>query len=319
VADAYGKVLEREWEDALVVALPDADYRVYQYLKSNRHRSLSGVYYLPIVTAAHELQRPAEVVELALYHRLRGLVTYDPATSEVFVHCLAADNMGCAPYTPLTKTRKGEDGRIRGIIKGLGQVRSAGLKHFFLTTYAAWDLGVPLPDVAPVEEAGQLTLVQQGEGAPTPPLTPPLGPVAVSSSSKQVTDSSSSADRSNDLSGKPGGFFDRQEHREAAQLMPMVRRHLYVDGVPPVGYTEGRDFEILAELLRETPIENLEVAIEGIAMMRDAGELEWVRPREKLTVRILRNTKHGLLDTLTLGANYFWQRHNQSFGRRQQQ
>lgn len=319
MADAYGKVLEREWEDALVVGLPDADYRVYQYLKSNRHRSLCGVYYLPIATAAHELGRPIEVVELALYHRLRGLVTYDPHCSEVFVHCLAADNMGCAAYTPLTKQKKGEkeDGRVRGIIKGLGQLRSASLKHLFLTTYAAWELGVPMPDVAPMEEAGQLTLVAAEEGASHPPLTPPLRPVA--GSSKQVTGSSSSADGSCDPSGKPGGFFDRPEHREAAQLMPMVRRHLYVDGVPPPGYTEGRDFEILAELLRETPIENLEVAIEGIAMMRDAGELEWVRPREKVTVRILRNTKHGLLDTLTLGANYFWQRHNQSFGRRQQQ
>lgn len=98
--------------------------------------------------------------------------------------------------------------------------------------------------------------------------------------------------------------------------MPLVRKHLYVDdGIPPPGYHEGRDFEILAELLRTMPQENLEVAIEGIAMMRDAGELEWVRPKAKMTMRVLRNTRHGLIDTLTLGADYFWRRHNQTFGR----
>lgn len=96
--------------------------------------------------------------------------------------------------------------------------------------------------------------------------------------------------------------------------MPLIRDHFYLNGDPPPDYDDGRDFGILVELLRARSETELAAAIQGLAMMRDAGEIDWAPPGTKLTMRALVHTRHGVLDTLTAGETYFYRRQNQQRG-----
>jgi hypothetical protein len=319
MSEPYGKTLEREWRDPEIRALSDRDYRILKYLESNEHRELGGIYYLAIPTAAHELGMRADDVELALFDRLSSFVLYDPRTEEVWVRQLAAINMDRAhddPIPPPKPEKKGGDRRLPALQKSLRKVRSQFLLRAFLHHYAAWrdQVGIPIP---PADDGLQLSLVRGFDApshAPSKGHPPPSGgaskPIAVSS--EQVTDSSSTTVDSSNQPAAPIG----SHKSEAGQLMPLVRKHFYVpDGRPPTGYDDGRDFGILAELLEKVSYDDLELAIEGLALMRDAGELTWCEPRMKLTVRALYRTHHGAMDTLTAGAQYFWRHHNQQRAR----
>lgn len=86
-------------------------------------------------------------------------------------------------------------------------------------------------------------------------------------------------------------------------LMPLVRQHLYLDNRPPltsengrmVRYQEGRDVLILRALLKHRSPEELASAIQGIARLRDSGQLKTLGPqfypRKPMTMRVLYNTK----------------------------
>lgn len=80
------------------------------------------------------------------------------------------------------------------------------------------------------------------------------------------------------------------------QLMGLVRQHLYQpDGKAPPGYSDGRDVKII-RALRKQRLTGFQIAdaIEGVRLMCDAGELGKKRPGEKLTMRALYNTGHGV-------------------------
>ena len=80
------------------------------------------------------------------------------------------------------------------------------------------------------------------------------------------------------------------------QLMGLVRLHLYVpDGKAPKGYSDGRDVQII-RALRKQRLTGYQIAdaIEGVRLMCEAGELGKKRPGEKLTMRCLFNTGHGV-------------------------
>jgi hypothetical protein len=79
-------------------------------------------------------------------------------------------------------------------------------------------------------------------------------------------------------------------------LIGMVRKYLYVpDGQPPAGWSVGRCGSILKRLMNRGYSSNdLEDAIEGLALMRDRGELDWCAPGMKLTMKALYNTRHGV-------------------------
>lgn len=86
-------------------------------------------------------------------------------------------------------------------------------------------------------------------------------------------------------------------------LMPLIRQHLYCDTRPPlvsengkmVRYSEGRDVLILRALLKHRSPEELASAIQGIARLRDSGQLKTLGPqfypRKPMTMRVLYNTK----------------------------
>lgn len=91
--------------------------------------------------------------------------------------------------------------------------------------------------------------------------------------------------------------------------MGAVRQYLYApDGRPPAGWPASRDAALAKRILRRVPNAG-EVcdAIEGIRLAVDAGEFtDWtppVRPRDKLTLRILYRTRSGHLPTWTIALN----------------
>jgi len=78
--------------------------------------------------------------------------------------------------------------------------------------------------------------------------------------------------------------------------MGLVRQHLYVpDGKAPKGYSDGRDVQII-RALRKQRLTGYQIAdaIEGVRLMCEAGELGKKRPGEKLTMRALYGTGHGV-------------------------
>jgi hypothetical protein len=107
---------------------------------------------------------------------------------------------------------------------------------------------------------------------------------------------------------------------EARALMPVIRECLYVpDGKPPPGYDDGRDYKLIMDLLQGgESASTLEAAIRGVAMMRDAGELEaWsppIRRGTKLTTRVLHNTRFGKVQMIEKATEWYFKR-NQPNGK----
>ena len=122
--------------------------------------------------------------------------------------------------------------------------------------------------------------------------------------------------------GKPPGEATPLTFRQqAGLLMPVVRAHLYPpDGAPPDGYDDGRDFGILMTLLEGgLSASTLEAGIQGVAMMRDAGEFErWtprIRRQSKMTMRMLYNTRNGVVQLLEQAEAWYF-KHDQGKGKR---
>lgn len=78
-------------------------------------------------------------------------------------------------------------------------------------------------------------------------------------------------------------------------LLGLVRKHLYVpDGKPPEGWTIARCGSVLKRLLSSGYTrDELAAGIEGVALIRDAGELTWCPRGTKLTMRAIYNVRHG--------------------------
>lgn len=81
-----------------------------------------------------------------------------------------------------------------------------------------------------------------------------------------------------------------------SELMGLVRKHLYIpDGKAPDGEDGGRCVTVI-QALRKARYSGYEVAaaIEGLALLRDHGELDWLLPGTKCTMRALYNTRTGV-------------------------
>jgi hypothetical protein len=90
-------------------------------------------------------------------------------------------------------------------------------------------------------------------------------------------------------------------------LMALVRSQLYVpDGKCPQKirgprpWSEKRDASILKQLCRRYGESDVRAAIYGLAILRDAGELNWARPRSKMTLRCIYNTSCGVEDVFQM-------------------
>lgn len=94
----------------------------------------------------------------------------------------------------------------------------------------------------------------------------------------------------------------------AAHFLPLIRDKLYVpDGKPPLEYAEGRDVTICAQLVqRGVKPDDIEAGIEGLAILRDKGGLDWLPKGAKVTMRALYETKSGVRPVMKLAQEACW-------------
>jgi len=85
-----------------------------------------------------------------------------------------------------------------------------------------------------------------------------------------------------------------------ATVSGLIREHLYVDGQPPTTKVSGREWSLRRDLNIVKALRNLNIveteiwaAVQGVALLRDRGELGRIKPNDKLTMRVLYNKKDG--------------------------
>lgn len=95
---------------------------------------------------------------------------------------------------------------------------------------------------------------------------------------------------------RAGRSADRRQDVTDGQLMQAVRRFLYIpDGQPPTGYDDGRCMQVIRALRKQRYSgPDILTAIEGLAILRDRGDLDWLPPGAKSTMRALYNTRSGV-------------------------
>ena len=135
----YRRVVPSFWTDPDIKrALTLEDKALLLYYFTSPHSNMIGLYYCPPAYVAAETGLPVAVIVNALERQLAPFVTYDPETEEVFVHRAARHQVG--------EELQGKDHRKKAVPRLLEGVHSARLKRAFLLKYAAWDLGVSLPE-----------------------------------------------------------------------------------------------------------------------------------------------------------------------------
>jgi len=91
------------------------------------------------------------------------------------------------------------------------------------------------------------------------------------------------------------------------QLMGLVRTHLYVpDGKPPAGENGARCVSVIQALrkVRQSGYD-IAAAIEGLALLRERGELNWLPAGTKCTMRALFNTRTGVRPVMMLAQETY--------------
>src|SRR3990172_1819984 len=92
-----------------------------------------------------------------------------------------------------------------------------------------------------------------------------------------------------------------------ATLLPLVRAHLWVpDGKAPLGWSDRREGSVLKRLLAHRSVSQLEVAILGLARLRDAGQVSWLKPGDKVTCRALYCSRSGVSQVFELATHCYW-------------
>jgi hypothetical protein len=92
-----------------------------------------------------------------------------------------------------------------------------------------------------------------------------------------------------------------------AVLLPLVRDCLWPpDGKPPTAWDERREGSVLKRLLAYRSVSQVEVAILGLARLRDTGQIDWLAPGAKVTSRALYNTRSGYSQMFELATREYW-------------
>jgi len=97
--------------------------------------------------------------------------------------------------------------------------------------------------------------------------------------------------------------------REAYKvLFPLIRARLWTpDGKPPPAWDERREGSVIKQLLAHRSQSQLEVAILGLAQLRDEGSIEWLKPGQKVTLRALYHTRSGVAQVFELATRRYWE------------
>lgn len=90
-------------------------------------------------------------------------------------------------------------------------------------------------------------------------------------------------------------------------LFPLIREHLWLpDGKPPVAWDERREGSVLKRLLVHKSVSQIEVAILGLARLRESGQVSWLKPGAKVTCRALYNSRSGVSQMFELATREYW-------------
>lgn len=271
---AYGKVYRTFWTDPEIRGELTASQKlllVYYY--SSPSGNMIGLYHAPFSQTAEQTGIRLDAVKRWTLHALKPWVTYDPATQEILIHNGAR--------AALEANLHGTDNRRKAVERLLAAAHSTKLRARFLLLYADWGLQVvdPIKEGSPPEGASEA-------------LSSPSG----SSSSRRSR--SSSRSKTTSVATQPGQSprVVKADGPTDGELMGLIRQKLYVpDKKAPVGYNDARDITVL-RALRKQGLTGYQLAdaIEGLAMLRDRGELDWAVPGSKMTLRGLYNTRHGV-------------------------
>jgi hypothetical protein len=87
----------------------------------------------------------------------------------------------------------------------------------------------------------------------------------------------------------------------------LIRKELWPpDGKPPTGWDERREGSVLKRLLMHRSVSQVEVAILGLAQLRDSGDIAWLARGQKVTSRALYNSRSGASQMFALATDAYW-------------
>jgi 5-methylcytosine-specific restriction endonuclease McrA len=90
-------------------------------------------------------------------------------------------------------------------------------------------------------------------------------------------------------------------------LFPLIRQRLWApDGLPPPAWDERREGSVIKRLLIHRSQSQIEVAVLGLAQLRDEGSIDWLRPGQKVTMRALYHTRSGVSQMFELATSAYW-------------
>lgn len=237
--------------------------------------NMIGLYHAPFEITATQTGLMVPTVKNWTLYQLTHWVTYDLGTREILVHNGARANVGPLPWKDL---------RRKAIERLLVSTHSARLRALFLDLYADWGLEMPIDKGKGRSSEGPSKALQRtSEG---PPSAVAVAVAGAGTERHSVASQPGHAPRSNT---NPDGPTD-------GELMGLVRTFLYrPNGKAPAGYNDGRDMTVI-RALREQGFSGFDIAdaIEGVRLLCNRGELGRKKPGEKLTMRALYNTGHGV-------------------------
>lgn len=306
----YGAVDRRVWNDERFRSW-DRDVRmVWLYLLSCPHGNRLGCFVLPSYYVADDVQlEPDEAQEALAALEEAGRIVWD---RELRVVCIR--NHLRPEYNPLQNKSV-----VKAALKDLAKLPdSQKCLRALLEAVEQW--GKPHYEKLEQELRQRVRQgeghregqgVPQGGGHPPPHPDPdpdpeqdpdPEGRGADSSRPSVETSSGEAGDVQNSEDGKrPVASLSGEELLErgpqavGARFGRVLRETLYQpDGQPPEDYDDGRDMDVLCELLRNGHgPEKLKLALVGLAHERDVGRLDVAGPGQKLTARVLKSEVAG--------------------------
>jgi 5-methylcytosine-specific restriction endonuclease McrA len=123
-------------------------------------------------------------------------------------------------------------------------------------------------------------------------------------SRKSALQSSSASAKSTTKTTAPAGAV---LGKACAELFPLIRKLLWApDGKAPPAWDERREASVLKRLLVHRSISQVEVAIRGLAELRDSGQIAWLKAGQKVTCRALYNSRAGATQMFELATAKYW-------------
>lgn len=96
-------------------------------------------------------------------------------------------------------------------------------------------------------------------------------------------------------------------------LFPLIRQNLWgPDGKPREEWSERREGSVLKAMLQYRSVSQIEVAILGLAKLRDSGQVDWLKPGEKCSVLCLHHTRSGVYQMFELATTAYWREAKQA-------